>query len=65
MRIIDNPKKDKVPFNTLNNGDVFEWEGDYYLVTIGQETVRLKDGQPDALDWDTLVRPVNATLTIS
>lgn len=65
MRIIDNSKKDKVPFNTLNNGDVFEWEGDYYIVTMGQEMVRLKDGQPDGLDLDTPVRPVNATLTIS
>lgn len=65
MRIINKERKKEVPFGTLNNGDVFEWEGDYYLVTIGQEMVRLEDGQPDALDLDTLVRPVDAILTIT
>ena len=65
MKIIDNRKNTEYCFGDLIGGSVFEWEGDFYLKTIGEDMVRLDDGQPDGLDRNTLVRPVNATLTIS
>lgn len=65
MKIINREKPTGIRFGDIISGNVFEWEGDFYLKTIGQEMVRLDDGQPDALDLDTLVRPVDAVLTIS
>lgn len=65
MKIINKEKSTSIPFGALISGNVFEWEGDFYIKTIGEEMVRLDDGQPDALDFDTLVRPVDAVLTIS
>lgn len=64
MQII-NKRTHGVRLERLHGGDVFEYENDIYIVTIGQEVVRLSDGQPDAFDLDTIVSPVNATLTIS
>lgn len=65
MKIINRERPNTVPFGDLIGGSVFEWEGDFYLKTIGEEMVRLDDGQPDGLTLDTLVRPVDAVLTIS
>lgn len=65
MKIINKEKRTGVPFGNLIGGSVFEWEGDFYLKTLGGEMVRLDDGQPDGLDFDTPVRPVDAVLTIS
>lgn len=65
MKIINRERPNIVPFGDLIGGSVFEWKGDFYIKTIGEEMVRLDDGQPDALDLDTSVRPVDAILTIS
>ncbi len=65
MTIISKERPKTVPFGDLPGGSVFEWEDDFYLKTLGDEMVRLNDGQPDALDLDTPVRPVDAILTIS
>ena len=65
MKIINKEKPNTVPFGDLIGGSVFEWEGDFYIRTIGDEMVRLDDGQPDGLDHDTPVRPVDAILTIT
>lgn len=65
MKIINKEKSAIIPVGALISGSVFEWEGDFYIKTIGEEMVRLTDGQPDALDSDTFVRPVDAVLTIS
>lgn len=65
MKIINKEKPNTIPFGDLINGSVFDWDGDFYIKTIGDEMVRLKDGQPDSLPLSTLVRPVEAFLTIS
>lgn len=65
MKIINKEKPSTVSFGDLIGGSVFEWEGDFYIKTIGDEMVRLDDGNPDGLDLNTPVRPVNAILTIS
>lgn len=64
MQII-NKRTRGMRLERLKGGDVFEYENDIYIVTIGQEVVRLSDGQPDAFDLDTIVSPVDAILTIS
>lgn len=65
MKIINKEKPTGIPFGALISGNVFEYEGDFYIKTIGEEMVRLDDGQPDYLLPDVLVRPVEAVLTIS
>lgn len=65
MKIINNEKPVEVLFGTLKGGDVFEWAGDYYIKTTGEEAVRLDDGDMDRFASDFKVRPVEAILTIS
>ena len=65
MKIIDNLKPAEIKFGILAAGDIFEWAGDFYIKTIGEEGVRLEDGFLDSFPSDCKVRPVDATLTIS
>ena len=65
MKIISNEKPTEVLFGTLKGGDVFEWAGDYYIKTTGEEAVRLDDGAMDSFASDFKIRPVEAILTIS
>ena len=65
MRIISNEKPTEVNFGVLRGGDVFEWVGDYYIKTAGEEAVRLDDGVMDSFSSDFMIHPVEAILTIS
>lgn len=65
MKIINNTKNTAITYNTLNSGDVFEWNGDFYLFLESGESVLLEDGSIDSFVGDCLVHPVDATLTIS
>jgi len=65
MKIINNEKEVEVLFKILKGGDVFEWAGNFYIKTTGEEAVRLDDGELDCFVSDFKVHPVEAILTIS
>lgn len=65
MKIISKEKPTEVNFGILKGGDVFEWNGDYYIKTAGEEAVRLDDGVMDSFSLDFMVHPVEALVTIS
>ena len=65
MKIISLIKPTEIDFVLLKGGDVFEWTGEYYVKTAGEEAVRLDDGTLDNFPANFKVRPVEATLTIS
>ena len=64
MKIINNTKPD-IKFGILDGGDVFEWAGELYIKTDGEEGVLLENGGVDTFPGDCLVRPVEAVLTVS
>lgn len=65
MKIVNNIKNTTITYNTLNSGDVFEWNGDFYLFLESGESARLEDGTMDSFPGDCSVHLVDATLTIS
>ena len=65
MKIINNTKSTAIIYNTLNSGDVFEWNGDFYLFLESGESALLEDGTIERFPKDCVVHPVEATLTIS
>ena len=65
MKIINNTKDTAIIYDALNSGDVFEWNGDFYLFLDSGESALLKDGTIESFHRDCLVHPVEATLTIS
>lgn len=66
MTVIDK-RSSEILFEKINPGQVFEWMGDFYMKTDGDdEAVRLSDGTIESdFGLDVPVYPVNAILTIS
>lgn len=72
MKITDERKDNKIEFQTLNLGDVFKWENEFFIKTwlienregLNFNAVRLENGAHTYFAVHNLVEPLDAELII-